>query len=152
MPHHNVSTHPVFTGENLYNAIQTRDVDAIHDILDRSRELILQPYNFESFGKDEQYPLYHAYSTAYDIVSDDPLEIVTLLLPYSDIFEVNNQSQNLLHVAVFTGEYEIAKYAMNNSVSATNTDVNGKTPVQYIDQDTPDDIRVLFRINDEDYS
>jgi len=85
-------------------------------------------------------------------VSDDPLEIVTLLLPYSDIFEVNNQSQNLLHVAVFTGEYEIAKYAMNNAVSATNTDVNGKTPVQYIDQDTPDDIRMLFRINDEDYS
>ena len=104
-----------------------------------ARELISTSYDFNKFIEEdsyrdnycEQYPLFHAYSCAYDTDSDTPLDIVNLLLPYSDIFAVNNQSQNLLHVAVFTGEVDIVKYAINNGVSINEVDAYGKTPREY---------------------
>jgi len=127
-----------FDGESLYNAIEMRDIHVISDILAECPDLVTKPYDFTEFTRYdlvcdycEKYPLYHAWSVAYDTYSDCPLEIVNILLPYSDIFETNNQVQNLLHVAAFTGEFEIAKYAILNGVCVNDIDVNGNIPIQY---------------------
>jgi len=131
-----------FDGEALFNAIEMRDVYIINDILIECPDLVTKPFDFAEFVKDdpvrdcyyETNPLFHAWSIADDTASDYPLEIVTLLLSHSDINEVNNKAQNQLHVAAFTGNIEIAKYAISVGVGINDIDANGKTPLQYANE------------------
>ena len=99
-------------------------------------DLIDCPYDFEEFDEQddvrdyycELLPIYHAWAIAYDNELPNPLEIVHILLPFVNILELNNQGQNILHVAAFINELDIFKYGITNNVNVYVKDNNDKHP------------------------
>jgi len=128
--------------EELYNAIKCNDKETIMDICLSHPDLIDCPYDFEEFGEQddardyycELLPIYHAWAIAYDNELPNPLEIVHILLPFVDILKLNNQGQNILHVAAFTNEFDIFKYGITNKVDVYEKDNNDKTPLDYANE------------------
>lgn len=138
------------SGQMLYNAIENADIQTVRFICENTPSLVAEHYDSCTISDvySETLPLYHAWSIAYDDnKTDGRIDILYLLIKYSDLTDVNIQCQNILHVAAFTGDIYICDVGIQYEVELNDMDNNGKTPYEYAVEANNHKIADLLYIN-----